>query len=47
MLVREEDRSQWEGRGKSRALPLILCFSSSREDLVYLTTGLNKNKKGY
>ena len=42
-----EDRSQQEGRGESGALPLILYFPCRNGELVYLTTGLNKNEKGY
>lgn len=40
-------RSRQEGRWESGAPPLILCFTSRSRDLVYPTTGLNKNKKGY
>lgn len=42
-----EDRSQQEGKGESGAPPLILRFPSRIGELAYLTTGLNKNKKGY
>lgn len=42
-----EDRSQQEGREGSRALPLVLFFPSRSEDLAYLTTRLNRNKKDY